>query len=91
MAQTLHVAQTTYVPACITEEPKFIISEKFDGTRSKFRDFVQQVNLFLRLHPSHYPDDSVSGFHRLIIIRECPFLVCTIFGKAFAGFIRHLE
>jgi hypothetical protein len=32
--------------------------EKFDGTRSKFRGFVQQVNLFLQLHPSRYPDDS---------------------------------
>jgi hypothetical protein len=33
--------------------------EKFDRTRSKFRGFVQQVNLFLRLHPSCYPDDFI--------------------------------
>jgi hypothetical protein len=32
--------------------------EKFDGTRSKFRGFVQQVSLFLRLHPSRYFEDS---------------------------------
>jgi hypothetical protein len=25
----------------------------------KFRGFVQQVNLFLRLHPSRYPNDSM--------------------------------
>jgi hypothetical protein len=40
------------------KEPKFIMLEKFDGTRSKFCGFVQHVNLFLRLHPSRYHDDS---------------------------------
>jgi len=30
--------------------------EKFDGTRSKFRGFLQQVKLYLRLHPLQYPD-----------------------------------
>ena len=30
--------------------------EKFDGTRSKFRGFLQQVKLYLRLHPFQYPD-----------------------------------
>jgi hypothetical protein len=34
MAQALPVAQTTYanVPTCKAKEPKFIMSEKFDGT-----------------------------------------------------------
>jgi hypothetical protein len=47
------------MPAGNAKEPKFIMPKKFDGTRSKFRDFVQQVNLFLGLHPSHYTDDSI--------------------------------
>jgi hypothetical protein len=61
MAQALLVAQTTHanVLAGNAKEPKFIILEKFDGTRSKFCGFVQQVNLFLWLHPSCYPDDSM--------------------------------
>jgi hypothetical protein len=60
IAQALPVAQTTQanVPASNAKEPKFIILEKFDGTRSQFLSFVQQVRLFLRLHPSRYPDDS---------------------------------
>jgi hypothetical protein len=60
MAQALPVAQTTHanVPVGKAKEPKFIMPEKFDGTRSKFRGFVQQVNLLLWLHPSRYPYDS---------------------------------
>jgi hypothetical protein len=57
MVQAPLVAQEN-VPANNAWEPKFIIPEKFDGTRSKFRGFVQQVNLFLCLHPSRYLDDS---------------------------------
>src|ERR1700694_5677052 len=38
-----------------TREPKISLPKKFDGTRSKFRGFVQQVKLFLRLHPSRNP------------------------------------
>lgn len=30
--------------------------KKFDGTRSKFRSFLQQVKLYLRLHHFQYPD-----------------------------------
>jgi hypothetical protein len=51
--QALPVIQATHA-----REPKFIMPEKFDRTRSKFRGFVQQVNLFLRLHPSRDPNDS---------------------------------
>jgi hypothetical protein len=49
MVQALPVAQTTHA-----KEPKFIMPKKFDGTRSKFCGFMQQINLFLRLHPSRY-------------------------------------
>lgn len=30
---------------------------KFDRKKTKFRRFVQQIRLFLRLHPSTYPDE----------------------------------
>ena len=54
MAQALPIVQTTHA-----KEPKFIILKKFDGTQSKFCSFVQQINFFFQLHPSHYPDDSM--------------------------------
>ena len=38
------------------KEPKISMPEKFDGTRSKFRGFVQQAKLFLPIHPSGYLD-----------------------------------
>jgi hypothetical protein len=65
MAQALSIVQTTHanVPTCSAKEPNFIMSEKFDGTRLKFRSFVQQVNFFLRLHPSRYPNDSTQCYH----------------------------
>ena len=61
MAQAPCIAQTTNtnVLVGITKEPKFIMPEKFDGTRSKFWGFVQHVNLFLQLHPSCYPYDYI--------------------------------
>jgi hypothetical protein len=42
MAQALLVAQTAYanVPTGNAKEPKFIMLEKFDATRSKFSSFV---------------------------------------------------
>jgi hypothetical protein len=35
------------------------------------------------------PRNFASGCHRLIIIRECHFLIFTILRKAFAGLTRH--
>ena len=62
MAQALPMIQAPQalpiVQATHAREPKFIIHEKFDGTRLQFHGFVQQINFFLRLHPSHYPYDS---------------------------------
>jgi hypothetical protein len=60
MTQALPITQTTHanVPTSNAKEPKFIMPEKFDGTRSKFCGFVQQVNLFLWLHSSCHPNDS---------------------------------
>jgi hypothetical protein len=70
--QVLPVAQVTHA-----REPKFIMPEKFDGTRSKFRGFVQQVNLFLRLHLSRYPDDST---------QTVAFIGSLLSGSAFSWF-----
>jgi hypothetical protein len=46
------------VPVGNAKEPEFIMLKKFDGTRAKFRGFVQHVNFFLWFHPSRYPNDS---------------------------------
>jgi hypothetical protein len=55
--------------------------EKFDGTRSKFRSFVQQINLFLRLHLSRYPDDSM----------QVAFIGSLLSGNALSWFAPFLE
>ena len=39
-------------------EPKIALPEKFDGSRSKFRGFLNQIRLIIQLHPHRYPDDS---------------------------------
>jgi hypothetical protein len=36
-------------------EPRISLLEKFDGTRSKFRGFVNQVQLITILQPESYP------------------------------------
>ena len=38
-------------------EPKVSLPEKFDGTRSHFRGFVNQIRLIIRLQPQRYADD----------------------------------
>jgi hypothetical protein len=83
MAQALSFVQTTHanVPVGNAKEPKFIMPEKFDGTRSKFCGFVQQVNLFLRLHPSCYPDDSM----------QVAFIGSLLSGNVFSWFAPFLE
>jgi hypothetical protein len=55
--------------------------EKFHGTRSKFRGFVQQVNIFLRLHPSRYPDDAM----------QVAFIGSLLSGSALSWFVPFLE
>jgi hypothetical protein len=39
-------------------EPKISLPVKFDGTRSQFRGFLNQVRLVIQLHPSRYPTDA---------------------------------
>ena len=36
-------------------EPRIALPEKFDGTRSKFRGFINQVQLAIELQPQSYP------------------------------------
>jgi hypothetical protein len=47
----------------ITKEPRINLPEKFDGTRSKFREFVNQVWLILQLQPQCYATEAAQvGF-----------------------------
>lgn len=39
------------------KEPRVSLPEKFDGSRSKFRGFVNQVQLIIALQPQRYPTD----------------------------------
>jgi hypothetical protein len=42
----------------VAPEPQISLPETFDGTRLKFRGFVSQVRLIMRLHPYCYFDDT---------------------------------
>ena len=46
---TLHIQQR--------KEPRVSLPEKFDGTRSKFRGFINQVQLITMLQPDRYPTE----------------------------------
>ena len=39
----------------IPKEPRIVLLEKFDRTRSKFRDFVNHIRLIFRLQAQRYP------------------------------------
>ena len=38
-------------------EPKICLPAKFDGTRSQFRGFLNQIRLVIQMHPTRYPTD----------------------------------
>ena len=40
------------------KEPKISLPAKFDGTRSLFRGFLNQVRLVIQLHPNRYPTNA---------------------------------
>ena len=42
----------------VHKEPKIGLPVKFDGTRSQFRGFLNQVRLVIQMHPSRYPTDA---------------------------------
>lgn len=50
------VTVTTPVPQA-TKEPRIGLPDKFDGTRSKFRGFVNQIRLIIRMQPLRYPTE----------------------------------
>ena len=64
MREARHVPHMAPVDRISTKEPKASMPDKFDGTRSNFRGFVQQVRLYLRLYPFRYPD----GFTQVAFI-----------------------
>ena len=42
----------------IHRETKISLPVKFDGTRSQFRGFLNQIRLVIQMHPSRYPTDA---------------------------------
>jgi uncharacterized protein len=40
------------------KEPKISLPTKFDGNRSQFRGFLNQVRLIIQMHPARYPTDA---------------------------------
>ena len=40
------------------KDPKIGLPMKFDGTRSQFMGFLNQVRLVIQMHPSRYPTDA---------------------------------
>lgn len=49
-----HMSSITQSREHIIKDPKLSMPEKFDGTRSKFRGFSNQVKLFIRMQPQRY-------------------------------------
>ena len=39
----------------VFKEPKISLPARFDGTRSQFRGFLNQVRLVIQMHPTRYP------------------------------------
>ena len=57
-APTQHtpVNPTPVIPQAHHQDPKVSLPDKFDGTRSKYRGFVNQLRLIFQLQPDRYPD-----------------------------------
>ena len=51
------MAQQDSPPIQQRKEPRVSLPEKFDGTRSNFRGFVNQIRLITFLQPERYPTD----------------------------------
>jgi hypothetical protein len=41
----------------VAKESKISMPDKFDGTKAIFHEFIQQVRLYLCLHPFSYPNE----------------------------------
>ena len=62
-------------------EPQVSLPSKFDGSRERCRDFINQVKLIFRLQPSRYPDDRT----------KVGFIGTLLTGTAAAWFSPHFE
>ncbi|KAH7292053.1 hypothetical protein KP509_29G049500 [Ceratopteris richardii] len=62
-------------------EPKICMPEKFNGDRTKFRGFLQQVKLYIRMQPDRYPDDA----------SKVGFIGTLLYGQALSWFAPILE
>ena len=56
MVLSLRQQDSTYQN--LPKEPKISLPGKFDGTRSQFRGFLNQVRLVIHMHPNRYPTDA---------------------------------
>ncbi|KAH7439596.1 hypothetical protein KP509_04G068000 [Ceratopteris richardii] len=63
------------------KEPKICMPEKFDGDRTKFRGFVQQFKLYIRMQPDRYPDEA----------SKVGFIGTLLYGQALSWFAPILE
>ena len=49
-------------PVNSVSAPRISFPEKFDGTRAKFRDFINQMEFIFRSFPSFFPDSTSKIF-----------------------------
>jgi hypothetical protein len=54
----LSLRQQASTSQTLIKEPKISLPAKFDGTRSQFRGFLNQVRLVINMHPNRYPNDA---------------------------------
>ena len=52
------IALSTQAPAPSAKEPRASLPDKFDGNRSKFRGFLNQISLVFTLNPARYANDA---------------------------------
>ena len=57
-AVVLSLRQQASTSQSLLKEPKISLPTKFDGTRSQFRGFLNQVRLIIHMHPNRYPTDT---------------------------------
>ncbi|KAH7315604.1 hypothetical protein KP509_21G056900 [Ceratopteris richardii] len=63
------------------KEPKICMPEKFDGDRTKFRGFLQQVKLYICMQLDRYPNDA----------SKVGFIGTLLYGQALSWFTPILE
>jgi ribosomal protein L29 len=57
-AVVLSLRQQASTSQSLLKEPKISLPTKFDGTRSQFRGFLNQVRLIIHMHPNRFPSDA---------------------------------